>query len=150
MKPHPRIRKTIKWGGAVVTVLLVVVWVGSGWRGARWSDSRWDVSIYEGRFRVFRARIQDVKARDAAKLQWPLYCHGWKWNTNWIIIQDLWSIDLPLVWLAAPVLAITFISWMIDIRTHKRGKLNLCSKCRYDRTGLASSAVCPECGELRP
>jgi hypothetical protein len=31
MKPHPRIRKTIKWGGAAVTLLLVVVWVGSGW-----------------------------------------------------------------------------------------------------------------------
>ena len=29
MKPHPRIRKTIKWGGAVVTVLLVGVWVDS-------------------------------------------------------------------------------------------------------------------------
>jgi hypothetical protein len=31
MRPHPRIRKTIKWGGAAVTVLLVVVWIGSGW-----------------------------------------------------------------------------------------------------------------------
>jgi hypothetical protein len=27
MTPHPRIRKTIKWGGAAVTVLLVVVWI---------------------------------------------------------------------------------------------------------------------------
>ena len=34
MKPHPRIRKTIKWGGAAVTVLLVVVWIGSGWGSA--------------------------------------------------------------------------------------------------------------------
>jgi len=33
MKPHPRIRKTIKWGGAAVTVLLVVAWVGSATRG---------------------------------------------------------------------------------------------------------------------
>jgi hypothetical protein len=29
MKPHPRIRKTIKWGGAAVTLLLVVVWIAS-------------------------------------------------------------------------------------------------------------------------
>ncbi len=36
MKPHPRIRKTIKWGGAVVTVLLVVVWGGSGWWDVVW------------------------------------------------------------------------------------------------------------------
>ena len=26
-----RTRSTIKWAGAVVTVLLVIVWVGSGW-----------------------------------------------------------------------------------------------------------------------
>jgi hypothetical protein len=33
VKPHPRIRKTIKWGGAAVTVLLAVVWIGSAlWR----------------------------------------------------------------------------------------------------------------------
>jgi hypothetical protein len=31
MKPHPRIRKTIKWGGAAVTVLLVVLWIAGGW-----------------------------------------------------------------------------------------------------------------------
>src|ERR1043166_849379 len=30
MKPHPHIRKTIKWSGAAVTVLLMVLWVGSG------------------------------------------------------------------------------------------------------------------------
>jgi hypothetical protein len=31
MRPHPRIRKTIKWGGATVTLLLVVLWIGSNW-----------------------------------------------------------------------------------------------------------------------
>jgi hypothetical protein len=31
VKPHPRIRKTVKWGGAVASVLLVAVWIGSGW-----------------------------------------------------------------------------------------------------------------------
>ncbi len=43
MKPHPpphRIRKTIKWGGAVVTVLLVVVWIGSGWWWVHWGSGK--------------------------------------------------------------------------------------------------------------
>ncbi len=31
MKPHPKIRKTVKWAGAVVSALLVVVWAGSAW-----------------------------------------------------------------------------------------------------------------------
>ena len=39
MKPHPRIRKTIKWGGAVVTVLLVVAWIGSGWGEIEWESN---------------------------------------------------------------------------------------------------------------
>src|SRR5262249_42605225 len=46
MKPHPRIRKTVKWVGAVATAMLFVVWVGSGWfcwRDIQWSTSRFDI-----------------------------------------------------------------------------------------------------------
>ena len=31
VKPHPRIRKMVKWGGAVASVLLMGAWVGSVW-----------------------------------------------------------------------------------------------------------------------
>ena len=48
MKPHPKLRKTIKWGGAVVTVLLVVVWVGSGWITVFWSNARYDSVAFTG------------------------------------------------------------------------------------------------------
>ena len=48
MKPHPRIRKTIKWGGAAVTVLLVVVWVGSGWLSVGWVPGLWSIDIAQG------------------------------------------------------------------------------------------------------
>ena len=37
MKPHARIRKTVKWGGAAMTVLLVVVWIGSGFMVVEWA-----------------------------------------------------------------------------------------------------------------
>lgn len=40
MKPHPRIRKTIKWGGAAVTVLLVVVWIWDGQLYVNWMSYR--------------------------------------------------------------------------------------------------------------
>src|SRR4051812_37657088 len=51
MKPHPRIRKTIKWGGAVLTVLLVALWIGSGW----WS---WYSPRLYGRFiQIDRRRL---------------------------------------------------------------------------------------------
>ena len=39
MKPHPRIRKTVKWGGAAVSVVLMVAWVGSKWYEAGYMTS---------------------------------------------------------------------------------------------------------------
>ena len=46
MKPHPKLRKTITWGGAAVTVLLVVVWIGSSsYRAVRGS---WTMSQTAG------------------------------------------------------------------------------------------------------
>jgi hypothetical protein len=32
------------------------------------------------------------------------------------------------------------------IRRHRRARMNLCTECHYDRTGLAGDAKCPECG----
>ncbi len=49
MKPHPRIRKTIKWGGAVVTVVLVVVWVLSQWWQMGWTTPHgWGMTVSRG------------------------------------------------------------------------------------------------------
>lgn len=39
MKPHPKIRKITKWAGAVVSVVLVVVWVGSAWWQVSWGSA---------------------------------------------------------------------------------------------------------------
>jgi hypothetical protein len=36
MRPHPRVRKTIKWSGAAVTLLLAVAWIGSAWAYLNW------------------------------------------------------------------------------------------------------------------
>ena len=33
----------------------------------------------------------------------------------------------------------------LDALATRRARLNLCPKCNYDRTGLAATAVCPEC-----
>src|SRR5437773_2597147 len=48
MKPHPRIRRTMKWTGAVVTVLLVIVWVGSGWWGVSVVAPPISVNVLDG------------------------------------------------------------------------------------------------------
>ena len=83
MKPHPKIRKTIKWGGAVVTVLLVVVWIGSGWWGAEyttrqgklramwtWSDMDPVSALYN--WLVVLCDLRNLSARHAFGLEFPL------------------------------------------------------------------------------
>ena len=51
----------------------------------------------------------------------------------------LWS---PLL----VTLLITGVAWRVDALARRRAGLDLCPKCRYDRAGLATGAVCPECG----
>ena len=51
MKPHPRIRKTIKWGGMAVIVLLMVATIVTGWTGFYWIHaSGYGVQVSAGRF----------------------------------------------------------------------------------------------------
>jgi len=153
MKPHPRIRKTIKWGGAVVTVLLVVVWITSTrWYFAYQHDRR-DFHIPRGEIMVvywkpnashvfinpgFHAIPADAMPQLSA------------WMPRWGNSSVGWAFSLPL-WI--PTLmsaAVAFAAWCMDTLARRRARLNLCPKCRYDRTGLAMSAVCPECGAVSP
>ncbi len=39
-------------------------------------------------------------------------------------------------------------AWRLDALPHLRTLARFCSKCARDRTGLPSSAPCPECGKL--
>jgi hypothetical protein len=59
-----------------------------------------------------------------------------QFDTDFRILEiPLW---IPWVLVAAP----TAWLWWLDRRTPH----SLCPKCRYDRTGLAPDAACPECG----
>ena len=151
MKPHPRIRKTIKWGGAVVTVLLVVVWVGSGWWRGDWVGvhSSWGFSggaVYMAGHRPYPAEWLGLTVNARVRGS------GWMLMPTTNLAGD--NVDpkryrnyiLPLWIPTILTLAITYRAWHLDTLARRRAKLNLCSKCNYDRTGLAAGAVCPECG----
>ncbi len=143
MNPHPRIRKTIKWGGAVVTVLLVVVWIGSGWWGAKWNIPGLSAGgLSNGSLCV---ESQGVSEKHAY-FSYGRVPFGWrvKWAMNgrgvaWVDIFPLWPVCVI-------AMATTATAWRLDILARRRARLNLCPKCGYDRTGLARGAVCPECG----
>jgi hypothetical protein len=152
MKTHPRIRKTIKWGGAAVTVLLVVVWIGSGWihyvfvneplvfhavHGGvgvqRWSER----TIAFMRAAQYRT-VPDTLVEDFELGLWPELA-GPDSPFAWQAFLPIW----PLILLVS---ALTCAAWRLDILSRRRAMLNLCPKCRYDRTGLPPQAPCPECG----
>jgi hypothetical protein len=150
MKPHPRIRKTIKWGGAVVTVLLVVVWIGSGWLqlvwyhglsttgvsvGTVWSET-WQPPRGDGR----RTDGWTIGSREA-----PFYMRWWFDRRASSIYSDWFAPLWPLTLTSA---LITCAAWRLDTLARRAARLNLCPKCSYDRAGIAGDAKCPECGAM--
>ncbi|HVU64535.1 MAG TPA: hypothetical protein VHC70_11205 [Phycisphaerales bacterium] len=156
MKPHPRIRKTIKWGkygGAAVTLLLVVVWIGSGLYHIAWQGkSGASLGIAEGICRVGYLPDWYSMGLDPG---WEWYRETFhpfrfQWGFDWISGSG-WTLDVPL-WLPTLVAFSTAsVAWCLDAlaRRRARGGVNLCPKCNYDRAGIAADAKCPECGANR-
>lgn len=156
MKPHPRMRKTIKWGGAAAVLVLVVVWTWSVyvWRiripnrfslppYAQLSPSL-EVTLGEGHLRFDLAA--DVLP-SPGETQWP---GPWRLSL-WPFYSRGASghyLTIPLASSAMVFFFFAAVAWRLDTLAHRRTRRNLCQKCHYDRTGLAVDAVCPECGKL--
>ncbi len=152
MKPHPRIRQTIKWTGAAVTVVLMVVWVGSGWIQASFPTSWGPVFILRGGcIRVF---LSDPPGGWGDSLSLSVttgdkFQFGYRRTEAGPNSRTYWTESSLPVWMVAmPVLLASALAWRLDILARRRAKQNLCSTCNYDRTGLPIGAACPECGSL--
>jgi hypothetical protein len=151
MRPHPRIRKTVKWGGTAVTVLLVVVWVGSGWVCAEWIRANGnDVYLEAGKLGM--RVIGDPKWANApVGVQFGFTCFEVVWGVHWSASPGVPSYLYIPLWLPSCLISVpTILMWRLDTLARRRAKLNRCAKCDYDRTGLAIGAVCPECGSAPP
>jgi hypothetical protein len=163
-----RLRKWAKWTCTVVAVLAVGQAVVSrffAWdyhTSSNSGDSVWTVRIGTGQVLVIR--WEEVGQRN---LKLPSEWRGW-WESYWYWGYPsekspydrlftwhagiLYSPD-PSFWVAgASVLypvAVTLIPaallWYADRRRFGPG---LCTKCGYDRRGLAADAKCPECGTV--
>ena len=144
MKPHPRIRKTIKWGGAAVTVLLAVVWVGSAW--FQWQVSQsptLSIDFGGGRITVGTSDVRPVWPRPTLLNVPPRLRLGYQET----LVGDIAIRWIPIWPIVLASLLCSATAWRLDTLARRRAKLNLCPKCGYDRTGLASKdAKCPECG----
>ena len=140
VKRLPRLRKVCKWTGLVLSVLLLVVWVGSGWYGLHVRTQHWNIDLMRGVLvfaeadpmfgpHVFvRHPLRIERLSPHAQFAWWFY-----WNPDYFCTAPLWC---PLVGAAVP----TAVLWRRDRRFSKPV---LCKQCSYDIRGVA---VCPECG----
>jgi len=145
MKPHPRIRKTVKWGGAAVTMFLCAVILSNLAWEMMYGGAGWGVTVGYGAVTFYKLQSGRFYCDG---LELSISGSGWEWLPHWgglgtpiawayIVCVPIW---MPLVCAAFPAWAV----WRGDYR--RRARLNLCPNCNYDRTGLSAGAVCPECG----
>ena len=138
----------------MVTLLLVVVWVGSArWR-AGWSSRNlllW-VAVEGGRVIATQPCLLvddsytpgDDIARSSVYLKRNSY--GFRWWLHWQKHSGVLEVAIPMWVLAAIVLVPTTAAWRLDSRPCRRARIGLCLKCNYNRHGIPAQAVCPECG----
>lgn len=144
-RPHPRIRRAIKWGGLVVTTLLVVVWIGS----TRWMF-KYDGKYGDG-FVVSGGMLRTIHSpglrREAGPASW--YAGRWRARLEWgseSVVHLGFRVVVPLWPLPLLAFLITAAAWRCDFIARRRARKGLCPACRYDRAGIAPDAPCPECG----
>ncbi|HMN42883.1 MAG TPA: hypothetical protein PKE29_18735 [Phycisphaerales bacterium] len=154
MKPHPKLRKTIKWTGAAATVLMVVAWIGSGWWGAGWMGQRGDaLQVAGGRvlwghdggmnFLEFNPGVHFGASnfKFAWWFQWLDNGRPIGHGSAWVVVVPLWALVLMMAF-------VTAVAWHLDTLAHRRAHAHHCTKCNYDRAGLVAGAACPECGSV--
>ena len=154
MKPRPRIRKTLKWGGAVLSALLLVAWVGSGaWEQYAPLGPSHFLRLGHGRVEAGTSRIIVIDPNDTVTQAMRIGTlmpaprpAGLRWWFSWNRSSSSWQLGVPL-WVPAGVfLLVTATAWRLDTLARRRARIGLCPNCNYDRTGLAPGALCPECG----
>jgi len=151
VKPHPRIRKTVKWGCVTLAALFLVLEIASAKRPLLWSmglDRK--VVLKFGRLGVEWGPASRWD-RQASKvlLQWSSKMYFDLGPKVWFN-GPYRSVYLPLWGLSLISLAGAGAAWRLDVLVHRRALANPCPRCNYDQTGLAAGAVCPECGSKPP
>jgi hypothetical protein len=132
-----RIRSTIKWGGAAVTLLVLLLWLGSALFqvGVLYRNVLYNVG--SGTLLVAKT----VRSNPPKHYYVSRNLNGWRW---WFMIEPVFMMPLwfPSLLTATP----TLIMWWHD----RKPLAGTCSKCGYSRTGLPADRACPECGAPVP
>jgi hypothetical protein len=144
------LRSTIKWGGAAVTVLLLIVWVGRpGTCGITGKFTMIEVGR-RGQLHFLYGDIPSMTQRIGFgysrcipwdKLEPVFDVKRYPYSSS-----EVTEVSVPLWFLALLTATPSFLIWRRD----RKPRLGVCPKCGYSRTGLPGDRACPECGAAVP
>ena len=141
----------MKWIGAVATVLLLVVWVGSAWIDVGFVATQPRIGLQLGQGQILVGWQMPSRSRH---WRWEMDAHGFmpiRWWVDHFVRPnrplEIWCIPLwPFILLTG---APTVLMWRQDRRRRLAELSNSCRKCGYSRSGLPAHRPCPECGTPR-
>src|SRR5262245_18640253 len=147
MTPHPRIRKSVKWGGLVAGVAATVVWICSAWAYVGWwSATGTHVIVAKGALSLSWYQVGPSGDPAAGWQAESQHTPSLVWRGFWLRSPASWRLVVPL-W---PLLVATFLTaataWRWDVLARRRALAGKCPTCGYDCRGLPARAACPECG----
>lgn len=173
-----RLRRQVQWWAPILTLIFTAIWLSNLW--SEWNITHMATTNLSGfgisgsTACIWHATFESTSI-DRPKT--GLYLNTFPprlWETHPFELLPTatftrwqgpsgapmykWFIYLPL-WLPTMLsLALTFTSWTPEYLAWRRNFLlhlhasssNHCLRCRYNRTGLAPQAPCPECGAAAP
>ncbi len=142
------VRRTAKWGGAVVTALMLATWIGSAWGKAFWfAPKRYYGCVALGRFYIVDTGTAGIPIdRRGGLLEYQPEPLEWWLEHRKSIYGN--HVGIPLWFPTLISLLFSVFAWRADSLSRRRARVGRCPLCGYDRSGLAANSVCSECGEV--
>lgn len=145
------IRKITKWGGLILSILVIAAWAASAWLTTwYWSKVGIGTGVREGLLELGwdSGLVSGVVLGNGGLLTHPPTL---RWSFHILNSGTAWGVAIPFWGIALPTIALTISAWLRDAAHRRRFLLTHCSTCGYDCTGIAATAtVCPECGAATP
>lgn len=136
----------MKWGGALVCLLLMAAWGATTQGSVSWANETSSMAIAAGGGVMTYASI--VLGSDL-KPGWAIDPRGdvsFLWWFDWNGTGPIRYVSVPIWAFIVATLLPTVAAWRLDAVARRRHRGGLCPRCRYDRRGLSPTAPCPECG----
>lgn len=152
MRWRPLIRKSAKWGGTVVAVVLLAAWIATIWWGAVRMKQYGVLVVGAGRIEFL---YEDLGGPPPTQYdRWRTFGPGcenpgmgrFNWWFDYNAVAPGRSISLP-IWSLSVLAALVAVSgWFLDAKARRRARTGACQSCGYSVTGLPTATNCPECG----